>query len=232
LADLRTIENLINIREEKYSEQYLDYVNNDYKNITVENEVFETVIIYPKFQDESNIDFYNKEKCDWLFKIVNEVLKLERQEPEFWRLKFTNSDSSGKIVRYVEFEKSGQMKLQRPVDLGEKKYFPFWSIKLVSNSLKSIKKIYSHYNFFSDIAVGLTISNTENLQLGVFDYRLNDRFFCKDKSIKISKAVRYDELSQPSKILEDVFKEICIHFGLVFPQEFINKKIKEILSNT
>ena len=39
--------------------------------------------------------------------------------------------------------------------------------------------------------------------MGIFDCRLHEQFVCNNSSIKISKPVRYDELSHPNEILEE-----------------------------
>jgi hypothetical protein len=97
--------------------------------------------------------------------------------------------------------------------------------------MKAMKKVYSHFNFFTDFSVGLTISNTKDLKLGLYDYRLVEQCTCKNSSIKISKPVRYDELSSPDRILEEFFKEICVNFGLVLPEKAVVKEMKEIFED-
>jgi len=231
LADLRTIEILIDRRESVASAGALRSVSYDQKQITVENETFESVVVAPQYQSEPFIYFYNKENCDWLFEIANEVMRLYEQRPETWRLAFVGLNSSNQITRFCSIDLWGSIVFQRPASVERNKIFPFMSIILLIKALKAAQKIYSHFGSYGDFSVGLTVVNTQNLLLGFPKHRHLKEFRCKTNTIRISKTVRYDELSRLNKIMEEIFKKICIEFGAIFPEKTVVDIIKEIFSH-
>lgn len=230
LADLRTIEVLIDRRKSVAAAGALRSVSYDQKQITVENETFESVVVDPQYAPEPFIYFYNKENCDWLFKIANEVMRLFEQRPETWRLAFVALNSSKEITRYCSIDRWGKLVFQRPAYVEKDKFFSFGSITLLIKALKAAQKIYPHFGSYGDLSVGLTIVNTKNLLLGFPKYRHLEEFRCKTNAIRISKNLRYDELTHLNKIMEEIFKEICIEFGAIFPEQIVVDIVNEIFS--
>ena len=98
--------------------------------------------------------------------------------------------------------------------------------------MKNAQKIYSRFGFFGDLIVGLTIDSLKNLSIlrRISDYRIPESYEFKGSTIKISKTITHDELSNPQKILEEFFKEICINFGLILPEETYVKIIEKALA--
>jgi hypothetical protein len=232
LADLRTIESLINRRENFKSTSYSSDVQYDLKRTNIENQPFETVVIAPQFQTNSFIYFYNKEESDWLFEIANEVMRLYEQRPNKWRLDFVGLTPSREITRYCSIGRIGKISFQTSSTVDKKKFFPYESIRLMIKALKAAKKIYSRFGFYGDLVVGITIVNTQNLLLALNNRRLPKEYKCTNNTIVISRELRYDELSNSHKMLEEIFKELCVLFGLVLPEKTVVEIVKEIIGTT
>jgi len=232
LADLRTIESLIDRRESFKSTSHSSDVLYDLKKINVENEPFETVVVAPQFQTNPIIYFYNKEESDWLFGIANEVMRLNEQRPDKWRLDFVGLNPQREITRYCGIGRMGKISLQTSSTVDKNRFFPYASIQLIIKALEVAKKIYSHFGFYGDLVVGITIVNTQNLLLALTNRRLLEEYRCTDTMIHISKELRYDELSHSHKMIEEIFKELCVLFGLVLPEKTVVEIVKEIFKTT
>jgi hypothetical protein len=233
LADLRTIENLIQKREAFISESSSGYPFYDMKEIEIQSKAYETVVVTPKLQVEPIIYFYNRENSDWLFRTVTEVMRLNEQRPETWRLRFVGlNQATRQITRYCSIDRWGKIVFQRTATVDKTDYLPFATIVFIAEILKNAQKIYSHFGFFGDLSVGLTLDLMENLNIlrNFSNFRLPEGYEFKGESIRISKNVAYDELSNPQKLLEEFFKEICVNFGLILPEETVVKIIAQALS--
>ena len=80
--------------------------------------------------------------------------------------------------------------------------------------------------------MGLTLVSTKNLSLSVPNYYFDETYEFKSNTLRISKNITYDELSNPRKIVEDFLIKICIHFGLIMEEKKVFAIIKEArLSN-
>ena len=112
------------------------------------------------------------------------------------------------------------------------KFFPYESIRLMIKALKAAKKIYSRFGFYGDLVVGITIVNTQNLLLALNNRRLLGEYKCTHNTIVISRELRYDELPNSHKMLEEIFKELCVLFGLVLPEKTVVEIVKEIIGTT
>jgi len=235
LADLRTIESLINRRERVISEGAPSSVFYDKKEISVENEAFESVVIAPQFPPEPFIRFYSKEDSDWLSEVANEVLRLYEHRPETWRLILVGLNSSEQKTRYCSIERGGKIVFQRRANVEKNEYFLFTSIAFLIKALKAVQKIYSHFGFYGDLSVGLTIVNTQNLRLGFLSqgrrHRYLERYRCDRGWISVFKTLRYDELSHLDKKIAEIFQELCIYFGAVFPKKTTMDIVQEIFSS-
>ena len=229
LADLRTIESLMNRRESFKSTSYSSYVQYDLKRINIENQTFETVVIAPQFQTNPFIYFYNKEESDWLFGIANKVMRLYEQRPNKWRLDFVGLTPSREITRYCSIGRMGKISFQTSSTVDKNKFFPYASIQLMIKALNAAKKIYSRFGFHGDLVVGLTIVNTKDLLLKLDKWKPFKEYKCTNNTIHISRELRYDELSNPHKMLEEIFKELCVLFGLVLPEKTVIEIVKELL---
>jgi len=232
LADLRTIESLINRRESFKSTSYSSEVQYDLKRINIENQTFETVVIAPQFQTNPFINFYNKEESDWLFGIANEVMRLYEQRPNKWRLDFVGLTPSREITRYCSIERMGKISFQTSSTVDKNRFFPYASIQLMIKALRAAKKIYSRFGFYGDLVVGITIVNTKSLFLALNNRRLPEEYKCTNNTIVISRELRYDELTNSHKMLEEIFKELCVLFGLVLPEKTVVEIVKEIIGTT
>lgn len=228
LADLRTIESLIDRRERVGTEGIPSSVFFQGKKISVENEAFESVVIAPQFPSEPFIHFYNKENSDRLFEITSEVMKFYEQRPTIWDLTFVGLNSSKQITRYCNIERAGKIIFQKPALVEKNELNLLESIVLLIKALKATQKIYSHFGFYGDLSVGLTIVNIQNLLLGFPKHRYIENFRCERKQIHVSKNLRYDELSLLNKAIEDIFQELCVHFGAVFPEKTVVDIVKEV----
>ena len=232
LADLRTIENLIQKREAFISGSSSSYPFYDTKEIEIPSKTIETVVVTPQLQVEPIIYFYNKESSDWLFRTVMEVMQLNEQRPETWKLSFVGLNQARQITRYCGINRMGSIVFQRTATVDKDSYYPFATIVFIAGILKNAQKIYSRFGFFGDLIVGLTIDSLKNLSIlrRISDYRIPESYEFKGSTIKISKTITHDELSNPQKILEEFFKEICINFGLILPEETYVKIIEKALA--
>lgn len=228
LADLRTIENLINRRERVRTESVWPSVFFQGKKISVENEAFESVVVAPEFPSEHFIHFYNKENSDRLFEIASEVMTFYEQRPTIWDLTFVGLNSSKQITRYCNIEQDGRITFQKPALVEKNELNLLESIGLLIKALKATQKIYSHFGFYGDLSVGLTIVGIQNLLLGFPKHRYIENFRCERKQIHVSKTLRYDELSHLNKVMEDIFQELCVHFGAILPEKTIVDIVKEV----
>lgn len=231
LADLRTIENLIDRREKVRTEGAPPDVFYQAKIISVESEAFENVVIAPHFPSEPFIDFYNKENTDHLFKIANEVLSLNDRRPEIWQLACVSLNSFGQTTRLCNIGKEGKILFQRTASVEENRLNLAESIALLIRALKAAKKIYSHFGFYGDLSVGITIVDAQDLLLGLPKHKYIENFKCGKKWIHVSRTLRYDDLSHLNQIIESIFKELCVHFGAVLPEQTVVDIVTEIFSH-
>ena len=235
LADLPTIERLIERRKEIMSGGVPSSVSYDMKEINVEDEAYETIAIAPQFPSEPFINLYTREDIQWLSEITNEVMRLNVQKPGIWRLILANA--LDQTTRYCRIERTGKIAFQRRVLVEKDKFFSGESIILITDALKAVQKIYSRFGFYGDISVGLTIDNTKNLRLGFLQddrmrtHRYIEESRCESNRIFVSKDLRYDELSHLDKKMVKMLRELCIHFGATFPEKTIEGMVGEVFSS-
>lgn len=229
LADLRTIENLIERRTNFGATDSEKYPFYDLKEIEAFSVAYETVKVTPRFrQIEPIIDFYNKENSDWLLQTTNEVMTLHEQCPEPWILKLiSKNQESKKITRYCSIYKDGEIAFQHSANVSYEKYNPIDSIKFINKVLESAKKIYTKFGFFGELTLGLTIITNHNLVLSLTNHVLDNDYQYKGKKITVSEDFCYDDLANQKTKLEDLFKKICVQFGLIFYEKQVSKLIND-----
>ncbi len=234
LADLRTIENLIERRKnfgDINSESYPFY---DVKEIDVDSVAYETIKITPRFrQIEPIIDFYNKETSNWLLQITNEVMTLHEQRPEPSVLKlFSKNQQTGKITRYCVIYRDGEISFQHSANVKVNKYNPLKSINFINKVLMSAKKIYDRFGFFGELSVGLTLMSNNNPILSLNNYHFDNDYEYSGNKLTVAEDILYDDLSTPKTKLEDFLKKICINFGLTLYEKQVRELIEETLSTS
>ncbi len=232
LADLRTIENLIERRKNFGAIDSESYPFYDGKIIDVDSVAIETVKITPKFrQIEPIIDFYNKETSNWLLQITNEVMTLHEQSPKPWELKFfSKNQQTKKITRYCGINRNGEIYFQHAANVTGNKYNPLKTITFITNVLMNAKKIYDKFGFFGELSVGLTLMSDKNLILSLKKYHFDDDYQYTSNKIMVDEDILYDDLSTPKAILENFLKKICINFGLILYEKQVRELIEETLS--
>ena len=231
LADLSTIERLLKKRETMTSSDSLSYAFYDTKEIEIENVSYQTVVVRPQFERDSIINFYTKESSDWLFRKAQEVMPLNEQKPDLWQLTLVNLNQDRQITRYCSIRKMGDLSFQRTLDIRENIFNPLFSLELLTRVLKTAKNIYSHYGFFGDLVVGLTLVFAKNPTL-IHPNNFNERYEFKSNKIKVSRLLRFDELSNPQKIIEEFLTELCVHFGLILSKQTIINLIEKLVYET
>lgn len=231
-ADLRTIESLIDQREQaiEFEGPMSAYFASKEVEIITEKEAFETVTFVPHFSIET-FRFYNKENNDWLFSQMNKVFRLREQEPSRWLLTFVSLNASRQITRWCQISYNGRIDLQRPARIVDNKLDIYTSLEFLAKALKIVKQVYSRFGFYTNFQIGLTILNIENTLLDLGKRRRSDKYACKSNTINISKTVQYDELSQIDQIIKSFFVETCLEFGLVLKEKEISDIVQEILLN-
>ncbi len=94
-----------------------------------------------------------------------------------------------------------------------------------------MRRRHANFGFFGDLSVGLTIVFTEPHIINIPDYRLYDDYKSKNNKIMVSKDLTFDELTNPQKILEELFKDLCILFSLILPEKMVVDLIKKLSDN-
>lgn len=232
LADLRTIESLLNRRDEVRSSSARSSGGTmcNLKQITVDNKIFESVVIIPQYAIDPIIPF-NKENNDWLFQTINEYMYYNEQRPKPDQLTYVKLNSPKKITRICRIRDDGRITFQRPVRLDKNEYNAIESIELLLKALKVIQKIYSHFGFYGDLAIGLTIMGTNNLVLGVPKQRF-ERYESESGQIHIEKQIRYDELLQLERIFSIFLEELCSYFGVLLKKDVIIENVNRIIKSS
>lgn len=190
---------------------------------------YETVVIAPKFQSESFINFYTQENSDFILKTANETIKLYKLTVEPWKLVFTGRNSTNQITRYFGINKLGSMSFHKTATTQRTEYYALQSIKFIEQAIKSATKIYSHFGFFGDLILGLTLDISKNLSLILSDYKLYEKYEYKNNSIRISRNLSYDDLSNPQKILQEILQELIAYFGLILPEKDVIQLIAKTI---
>ena len=231
-ADLRTIESLINRREKAKSASKQISPFFDFKKITANASVYESVVICPVFPSDNFIHF-NKENNERLFKILNNVLTLTTSKPTPWHLELLSYNSSGQIIHYCRVNRNGQISFQRPATVyNSNKLYMYHSIQFLMKALKAGREIYPHFGFYGELAVGLTIVGTKNLLLGFPKNRpLYRNYQCNYEKIFINRTIQYDELLNFEDLIQDIINEFCLHFELELRKEIISEIADELKSS-
>ena len=232
LADLRTIENLIERRKTLGSSDSSNYPFYDIEKIGIDCVAIETVKVTPQFhQIEPIIDFYNKETSDWLLQITNKVMKLYEQKPEPYNLNFFSKNQiTHKISRYCNINRSGPISFQHSAGIKINKYDPLETIKFIIKVMKTAKKMYERVGFFGELTVGLTLKSKKNLVLSLTNYGTDDSREYMGNTIQVAQNLRYDDLSNPKILLENFLKQICIYFGVILEEKKVIEMITQSLS--
>jgi hypothetical protein len=230
LADLQTIERLIEKRENLTSGSSQSYPFHTSKEIQLENVSIETVIVTPRYRtDSAIIYYYTKEMSDWLFRNAIEVMPLVEQRLDQWKIEFVGLNSARQVTRYCTIRKYGEITCQRAAHMRNRQFYPLASLEFVSKVMKNAKKIYEKFGFYGDLSVGLTIILTEPHAICLPNIRLNGNHISKHNQMTVSKIVTFDELSNNQKTLEEFFKDLCILFGLALPEKTTIDLVKKIL---
>lgn len=92
--------------------------------------------------------------------------------------------------------------------------------------------MYSHFNLYANITVGLALLNTKNksITLGK-EIPISEKLTCTIDKIMIEKEFRYDQLSQINNILQIFLVEICLRFGIVLEKKVIMRIVQQIYAN-
>lgn len=231
LADLRTIENLIERRKNFGNIDSESYPFYDVKEIDGDFISYETIKIAPRFrQIEPIIDFYNKETSDWLLQMTNEVMTLHEQHPEPWALKlFSRNQETREITRFCVIFREGEISFQHSANVKANKYNPLKSINFINKVLMNAKKIYDRFGYFGELTVGLTLVSNKNLILSLKNHYFDDDYHYTGNKIMVDEDILYDDLSAPKEILQEFLKKICINFGLTLYEKEIKELIEEAL---
>jgi hypothetical protein len=228
-ADLKTIERLIKRRDE-ISEMALGHSTRcNYRFLQTECERFQSIVVYPIFVLEPII-FFDKETDDWLSKAIQNVMSWHQRKPSPNQLELVGLTSDGKISRFCSIRNNGHITFQKPVVKQKSSIQIYPSMVFLIKVLQFAHSLYSHFGFYGEISIGLTICNAKNLRMGFPEKRrLLDKYVCERTEIYIERTLAFDELENLRSILEDVFQELCRWFGLVLEENIISEIVAEIL---
>jgi hypothetical protein len=232
-ADLQTIEHLIELRKKIGDGSFNSSLSTSWntRSITVEDPVFESVVIFLNFAKKDIVPF-NKENDAELFKIANDVFRLEDQTPNPNHLIFEGRNPQGQIRSFCRIDGDGRLIFQRNSDVKNNELEAFESFIFLTKTLKATRKICSLLAFYGDISVGLTIVNSKygssKLKLGFpVMRRLLDNYNFEDGTISISRTIRYDDLGDLSETLQSMFNELCRYFHFAAESKIISEIVKE-----
>jgi hypothetical protein len=229
LADLRTIERLIEKREDLTSGSSRSYPFHNSKEIQLEDVSFETVVVTPRYRTSTTIIYYyTKEKSDWLFRNAMEVMRLNELRLDQWKISFVGLNSARQGTRNCSIRKDGEITYQRTATVDKNQFYPLTSLEFVNTVMKNAKRIYEHFGFYGDLSVGLTVVLTEPHSINLPNISLHDNYRSRDNKIMVFKDLTFDELYNNQRIIEELFKDLCILFGLVLPENTITELIKKI----
>jgi hypothetical protein len=208
------------------------------KSITVEDPVFETVVIFLNFAKKDIVPF-NKEDDAELYKIVTEVFSLQDQTPNPNYLIFESRNPQGKITRFCRIDGNGRLIFQRIAHIKNKRLAhlknyeleSFESFMFLAKVLNATRKICSRLAFYGDVSVGLNITNSDRnskLELGFPENRpLGENYICEWETIVISRTIRFDDLTDLSGTLQSMFNELCRNFHFAAESKEIVEIVKK-----
>jgi len=227
-ANLETIERLIDRRDEIAESSSLTSAVCEYKYIQTDSEQFESVVMYPNFAFEPMI-FFNKQTDDWLRELAGSVISSNEVKPKPNELELFHLAADGRINRFCVIRKSGNVVFQRTPEIHKDSIAVLSTMVFLADVLQIANRFYSHFGFYGDISVGLTICGAKNLRLGLPRRRyLTDEHPCEYSQIYIERTVAFDQLHDIGSILRDIFRELCRWFGLVPSEEHISEIMAEI----
>lgn len=230
-ADLRTIENLLDIREEFESGSYQTSAFYGEKKIDIECEAVESIIFQSHFPVK-HLTFYFKEDNDWLFSVLGRVLTFSRQKADSFQLEFEGVNAvTGEVTRWCKISKDGRIVLQRSayVKKGELNFIA--TLDLLKRAIEAARRVYSYYEYYGRISVGLTVMTEKGVKL-----RLGPREIfpsldaIKESTPAVSNTYYYDELSDAREIIQFFLLEMLLEAGLVFPKDTIDDILNGITS--
>jgi hypothetical protein len=231
-ADLQTIEELVErrkrIRDQSTSGSFSPWWST--KLITVEDPVFETVVIMLPFAKE-NIVRFSKENDALLFDMANEVMNLEELIPYPNRIVLESKSAEGKTRRFCRVDGDGRVILQKVARIDNDRFMVFESFSFLTKALKTARKICGYLAFYGDVSVGLTVSNPMKLKLRLSfpeDRYLLDNFYCDDEWISVSRALRFDDLVvNPTATIQSMFSEFCRFFHFTTDSKLVAEIVEK-----
>ncbi len=230
-ADLKTIEDLLEIREEFESEAYQTSAFHGNKEIGIECEAFESVIFQPHFPIEGLV-FYYKEDNNWLFSTVENVFTVARQKVDSYQLVLEGVNAMTKdVTRWCGIYKDGRIVLQRSSQVKKDMINLPATLDLLFMAIKIARQIYARYGYYGRITIGLVIiiDKSKKLRVGPQDMFPESEQF-KESTIAISDVFSYDDLSEPQRIMQFFLPEILLKAGLVCSRDDLEKIITRIVS--
>jgi len=231
-ADLQTIEHLMELRKKIGDGSFNSSLSTSWstKSITVEDPVFETVVIFLNFAKKDIVPF-NKENDSELFKIANDVFRLENETPNPNYVIFDSRNSQGQIRRFCRIDGDGRLVFQKIAEVKNHEMEAFESFVFLAKVLKATRKICSNLAFYGDFSVGLNIVNSDRnskLKLVFPQNRpLGETYIFEWETIFITRTIRFDDLNDLSGTLQSMFNELCRYFHFSAERKIIAKIVEE-----
>jgi hypothetical protein len=226
-ADLQTIEDLFERRKKIREETGYSYSSPtwNWKYLEIEAPVFETVVVCLDFAKD--IVSFNRENDAVFYKIANGVMRLSEQTPYPNYLQLLSRNSQGQITRACRID-DDRLVFQKTADVEGSALQAFECFQFLSQVLKASQEFCAHVAFYGDISFGLNIENVKGLSLAFpRNWRLDDDYKSEDKTISISRTIRFDDFANLPQTIQGMFGEFCRFFHLALDSKTIEAIVEE-----
>jgi hypothetical protein len=228
-ANLNTIEQLLERRNQQSSGGISHHLSNSYKNIDANENDFQSVVLAPKLGLQSRLTFNNTLDND-LRKASDVVHHWNDIKRAPHKIEFFSKTRDGMKLAYAQIFSDGRVTYQEPTNLKEKALYYSRPLQFLKRCIEAAEKVYPIFGYHGEIEVGLSINGVNNVKLE-FPSRILVREggnICEIPMIYIQRTIDLRELDMLHEIFKSIFNEYCRWFDLSWDDDTITSFISEL----
>ncbi len=225
-ANLNTIEQLLERRDQQISGGKSYHLSQTYQHIDTKENEFQSVVLVPKLGLQSRLTFTNT--------LDNELRKASdvvhpwtdiKRTPH--KIEFFHKTRDGKILAYALIFSDGRVIYQEPIHLNEKALYYSRPLQFLKRCIEAAEKVYPIFGYHGELEVGLTICGVINVKLEFPRHILlrGRGNISETPMIYIQRTIDLRELDRLHEIFKSIFNEYCRCFNLSLDDNMITSLI-------
>ena len=228
-ANLNTIEQLLEERDQQLRGGISHHLSCTYKHIDTNENEYQSVVLAPKLGLQSRLTFTNTldnelRKASEVVHPWNDI----KRAPH--KIELFDKTRDGTKLAFAQISSDGRVIYQEPTHLNEKVLYYSRPLKFLKRCIEAAEKVYPIFGYHGEIEVGLSICGVKNVTLE-FPPRILLRGggnISETPMIYIQRTIDLRELDMLHEIFKSIFNEYCRWFDLSWDDDSITMLISEL----